>query len=136
MFAFNGFTDLTYIFSYFDLKINFIQMKSFCMSLNLCQFNGQFVPTSPLTLIWVGFLGVRFEAGEGIKLHPTSPPPLSKTRQNYATNFKFGSTYTPICYFRKYIFQYLGSLNFADVIIFLQNITFFPKKVPLLKAIV
>ena len=42
-----------------------------------------------LTLIWVGFLGVRFEVqGVGVKLNPPSPP-LSKTCQNYARNFKF-----------------------------------------------
>ena len=37
--------------------------------------------------------------------------------------------YTSICSFRKYTFQYLGSLNFADVSIFLQKISVFcPKK--------
>ena len=37
--------------------------------------------------------------------------------------------YTPICSFRKYTFQYLGPLNFADVSIFLQKISVFcPKK--------
>ena len=35
-----------------------------------------------LNLIWVGFLGFCFE---GVNL----PPPLSKTRWNYARNFKF-----------------------------------------------
>ena len=45
--------------------------------------------------------------------------------------------YTPICSFRKYTFQCLAPLNFADVSIFLQkNQCFLPKKVPLLKAIV
>ena len=37
--------------------------------------------------------------------------------------------YTPICSFRKYTFQCLGPLNFADVSIFLQkNSVFCPKK--------
>ena len=37
--------------------------------------------------------------------------------------------YTPICSFRKYSFYYLGPLSFADVSIFLQNISVFcPKK--------
>ena len=37
--------------------------------------------------------------------------------------------YTPICSFRKYTFQCLGPLNFADVSIFLQKISVFcPKK--------
>ena len=36
--------------------------------------------------------------------------------------------YTPICSFRKYTFQCLGSLNFADVSIFLKKITFFVQK--------
>ena len=45
--------------------------------------------------------------------------------------------YTPICSFRKYTFQCLAPLNFADVSIFLQkNQRFLSKKVPLLKAIV
>ena len=41
---------------------------------------------SLLTLIWVGFLGVRFEAwsgGGGVK--------ITKTRFNYARNLKFGA---------------------------------------------
>ena len=67
-----------------------------------------------LTLIWVGFLGVRFEVqGVGVKLPP------------------------PPCSFRKYTFQCLGPLNFADASIFLQkNQRFLSEKVPLLKAIV
>ena len=37
--------------------------------------------------------------------------------------------YTPICSFRKYTFQRLGPLNFADISIFLQKISiFYPKK--------
>ena len=45
--------------------------------------------------------------------------------------------YTPICSFRKYTFQCLAPLNFADVSISLQkNQRFLSKKVPLLKAIV
>ena len=34
--------------SYFNFKINFIKIKHFCMLFNLCYFNGQFVPTTPL----------------------------------------------------------------------------------------
>ena len=46
-----------------------------------------------LTLIWVDFLGVHFEVvwggeGGGGKINP---PLLSKTCQNYAINFKFGT---------------------------------------------
>ena len=45
--------------------------------------------------------------------------------------------YTPICSFRKYTFQCLGPLNFADVSIFCEKLAFFlSKKGPLLKAIV
>ena len=36
--------------------------------------------------------------------------------------------YTPILSFRKYTLQYLGPLNFADVSIFLQKLTFFIQK--------
>ena len=45
--------------------------------------------------------------------------------------------YTPICSFRKYTFQCLGPLNFADVSIFCEKLAFIlSKKGPLLKAIV
>ena len=44
--------------------------------------------------------------------------------------------YTCICSFRKYTFYCLGPLNFADVIICLQKLAFFSKKIPLLKVIV
>ena len=56
-----------------------------------------------LTLIWVGFSGIRFEVG-----WEESPPP-----------------YTNICSFRKYTFQYQGPLNFVDVRIFWQKISIF-----------
>ena len=59
----------------------------------------------------------------------------SKTRQDQVRDFTFGK-YTHICSFRKYTFQYRGSLNFADVSIFLQKISFFwPQIVLLHKAI-
>ena len=51
-----------------------------------------------LTLICVGFLAVHFEVGgggggggAGKKNPPIKEPALSKTRYNYATNFKFGT---------------------------------------------
>ena len=40
------------------------------------------------TLIWVDFLGARFEVGRG----KITPRPLSKTRQSFATNLKFGTS--------------------------------------------
>ena len=75
----------------------------------------------PLTLIWVGFLGVCFEV-EGIKL-----PNLKPVRTMLETS-NLAHKYTPICSFRKYTFQCLGLLNFADGSIFLQkNSVFIPK---------
>ena len=38
------------------------------------------------------------------------------------------SKYTPLCSFREYTFQCLGPLNFADISIFLQNISVFCSK--------
>ena len=67
-----------------------------------------------LTLIWVGFLEVRFKVVVGIMLESSN----------------LVRKYIPICSFRKYTFQYLGPHKFADVSIFLS------KEVPLLKAIV
>ena len=60
-----------------------------------------------LTLIWVGFLGVRFEV-EGRGRAGGKTTPLSKTRENYARNFKFGTythTHTLKCSFRKLPFS-------------------------------
>ena len=57
------------------------------------------------------------------------PPPLSKTCQNYARSFKFGTYVHTHCNFRKYTFQCLGPLKFGDVCIFLaKNSVFCPKK--------
>ena len=44
-----------------------------------------------LTLICMGFLGVRFVVGLGRSKFTTLPPPVSRTRQNYARNFKLGT---------------------------------------------
>ena len=78
-----------------------------------------------LTLIWVGFLGVRFEV-RGVKLPP--PPCLKLVRITLVTS-NLARKYTPICSFRNYSFYYLGPLSFADVTIFLQkNSVFCPKK--------
>ena len=56
-----------------------------------------------LTLIWVGFLGVRFEVGEvgGVKL----PHPSSKTCENYARNFKFDTQVNTHMQFQKIYFS-------------------------------
>ena len=54
-----------------------------------------------LTLIWVGFLGVRFEVGWGVKL-PT-PPGLKLVRIMLETS-NLARKYTPKCSFRKYTF--------------------------------
>ena len=44
-----------------------------------------------VTLICMGVLGVRFVVGLGRSKITTLPPPVSRTRQNYARNFKLGT---------------------------------------------
>ena len=78
-----------------------------------------------LTLTWVGFLGVRFE----VRVGKLPPPPCLKLVRIMLETSNLARKYTPICSFRKYSFYYLGPLSFADVSIFLQNISVFcPKK--------
>ena len=82
---------------------------------------------SYLTLVWVGFLEVRFEVG-GIKLPPPPPACLKPVRIMLETS-NLARKCTLICSFIKYTFQCLGLLNFADVSILLQKISVFcPKK--------
>ena len=74
-----------------------------------------------LTLIWVDFLGARFEVGG-----------RSKTRLKLVTimleTWNFVRNFTHIFNFRKYIFQYQGPFNLADIsIFFAKNQHFFPK---------
>ena len=86
---------------------------------------------STLTLIWLGFLVVRFEVG-WVNL----PPCLKPVRIMLETS-NLARKYTPICSYRKYTFYCLDPLSFAYASIFLQKISvFLSKKVPLLKAIV
>ena len=80
-----------------------------------------------LTLIWVGFLGVCFQVGMGGG-GENYLPCLKLVRVMLETS-NLARKYTSICSFRKYTFQCLGPLNFADVSIFLQKISVFcPKK--------
>ena len=77
-----------------------------------------------LTLIWVGFLGVRFEVGgEGVKL-----PPCLKLVRIMLETLNLTLKYTRICSFRKYTFYWLDLLNFADVGIFCKKLAFFVQK--------
>ena len=72
--------------------------------------------------------------GGGVKLPPSH---CLKSVKIMLKLSNLARKYTPICSFRKYTFQCLAPLNFADVSIFLQkNQRFLSKKVPLLKAIV
>ena len=74
-----------------------------------------------LTLIWVDFLGVRFEVW-GV-------PPCLKPVKIMLETSNLARKYTSVCSFRKYTFQDLDPLSFADVSIFLQKISVFsPKK--------
>ena len=76
-----------------------------------------------LTLVWVGFLGVRFDWRDG-----RTTPCLKLVRIMLASS-NLARKYTHIFSFRKYTFQCLGFLDFADVSIFLQKIIVFcPKK--------
>ena len=71
-----------------------------------------------LTLIWVGFLGVRFEEGGGeIKLIP-----CLKLVWITLGAWNFVRKYTQIFCLRKYTSEYQGSLKFTGVSIFLQKI--------------
>ena len=53
-----------------------------------------------LTLIWMGFLGVRFEVGEG---GGKNTPCLKPVRIMLETS-NLARKYTPICSFKKYTF--------------------------------
>ena len=76
-----------------------------------------------LTIIWVGFLGLHFEVRGG------KITPCLKLVRIMLEASKLARKYTPIFSFRKYTFQCLGPLNFADVSIFWQkNSVFCPKK--------
>ena len=77
-----------------------------------------------LTLIWVGFLGVRFEVvGGEVKLSPS----LKLVRIILEAS-NLARKYTSICSFGKYIFQCLGPFNFADVSILQQRNIVFSRK--------
>ena len=72
----------------------------------------------------MGLLGVRFEVGGGGKI----PPCLKLVRITLEIS-NLGRQYTAICSFRRYTFQCLGSLNFADIsIFFAKNLPFFIQK--------
>ena len=60
-----------------------------------------FIQPCALTLIWVGFLGVRFEVGGGDKI---TPPPCLKLVTIMLETSNLARKYTPICGFRKYTF--------------------------------
>ena len=84
-----------------------------------------------LTLIWVGFSGVRFAVEGRVKL----PPVKNFLEVCYKLKIWYVSTHT--CSFRKYSFWYQEPLNFADITVFLQKISIFWSKIePLLKTIV
>ena len=70
-----------------------------------------------LTLIWLGFLGIRFEVGSG---HIPSRLCLKLVRIMLETS-NLARKYTRICSFRKFTFSYQNCLNFADASIFLQK---------------
>ena len=65
---------------------------------NSCEVLQGSVENAILTLIWVGFLGVRFDVGVSGEEVNNITPPLSKSRLNYVRK------YIPICSFRKYVF--------------------------------
>ena len=71
-----------------------------------------------LTLIWVGFLGVRFEVG-GTIIPP--PPSYLKLVKVMLETWNLICKCTHICSFRKYTLKYEDLLNFAGVSIHLQK---------------
>ena len=76
-----------------------------------------------LNPIWVGFLGVRFEVGEGLNLQFTPPslqPCLEPVRIMLET-LNLVRKYIHICGFRKHGFSHQGLLDFANISIFLQK---------------
>ena len=70
-----------------------------------------FYKTWALTLICVGFLGIRFEVGSKIT-H------CRKLVRILLEAWNLVRKYRHIFNFKKYTFQYQGSFNFADVSIF------------------
>ena len=85
-----------------------------------------------LTLIRVGFLGIFFAVGGGVKL----PKLCLKPVRIMLETWKMVRKYTLTCSVWKYTFSYWDPLNFADVRIFLaKNQHFLGKIVPLLKSV-
>ena len=97
-----------------------------------------------LTLIWVGFLEVRFEVGDsaggGGGKNPLFliPPPSASLKpvRIMLETWRLLRKHKPIWSFRKYIIYYQGSLNFLMSTFFCKNQHFLAEIVPLLKAIV
>ena len=73
-----------------------------------------------LTLIRVGFLGVPFEVGDGVKITP-----LSKTHQNYARNLKIGMKVQTHMQFQKISFSTKALLILLMPAFFFQKISVF-----------
>ena len=59
---------------------------------------------SILTLIWVGFLGVRFEVAKGADKITLPPPLCLKLVRIILETYNLASKYTHIFSFRKYTF--------------------------------
>ena len=108
---------------FFSFKKIFIKDVLVTVIENIFQIFGRFLYLRrSLTLIWVGFLGVRFEGG--VKITPClKPVRIMLETSNLACQDAL------ICNSRKYTFKCLGPLNFADVsIFFLKKLAFFAKK--------
>ena len=77
-----------------------------------------------LTLIWVSFLGVRFEVWKGGGVGDIITPCLKFVRIMLETWYLVRK-YTLVSSFKKYTFQYQDFLNFDDISNFLQKISKF-----------
>ena len=114
-------------FLYFIIVFLLMTYKNICKSKNLMN-----ISLEPITLIRVGFLGVRFAVGGGGGGRGGWRSKITRclilVRIMLETS-NLARKYTSICSFRKYTFYFLGRLNFADVGIFLRKLSIFcPKK--------
>ena len=120
-------------------------MESWILCSNLCSLKwlkpsrSRVISLTYLTMIWVGFLGVRFEEGDKIT------PCLKLVRTMLKTS-NLSRKYTHICRFWTCLFYYQGpfsTLNMSLLVpiflmqhLFAKNQRFLSKIISLLKAIV
>ena len=96
-----------------QISVQLLSSSPYVLHKTIKQFNKQ-SSIKGLTLIWVGFLGARFEVG--------------RVGRIMLETWNLVRKFTHICSFRKYTFQYQALFNFADAsILFAKNQHFFGK---------